>query len=775
MNQYNNLPQELKKTGKFNCWKYEAKPKGDKPDKIPYNPMTGGRGQSNNPATFTNFQAALSVVHNYDGLGIGAFADLLIIDYDYCVKDGVVILPEAQEVVEIMDTYTEISPSGTGLRMIAKASGFSYDISKYYINNQKYGLEIYFAGATNKFLAITGNTIRQKELEERGAQLQAVLEKYMLRPVSHKPKDTQINSMLTDDAVLKKAAKAKNDEAFLKLWDGDIGGYASHSEADMGLASMLAFWCGRDTEQMDRLFRRSGLMRDKWDRPQSGSTYGMITLEKAASTCVQIYTPDWQRLNAAEDFAEDYHLDELKPDTNSRYEWNDIGAGNLFADVFKHILRYVPERKCWYWYDGARWQQDIGNLRAMELCKRLFEKLIVYAFNIKDERQKELYIKYVAKWSRRGARSTIIADAQSVYPISMSEFDSNPLVFNCSNVTLFLSEHGVEARPHRAEDLLTKISPVVYDPTARSKRWEQFIDEIMNSDIKTKKFLQKAHGYGFSGDTTLECMFIYYGATTRNGKGTLCESILRVMGDYGCTSRPEMLSMKTSTNSQAPTEDVARLNGIHFNNISEPGKGLLINAALVKTLTGNDTLNARFLHENSFDFRPQFKIFINTNYLPTINDMTLFTSGRVYIIPFERHFDENEQDKTLKQEFAKASVQSAILNWLIEGWYMLKAEGLEPSDAVKAATDKYQHDSDKIGLFIEECLEAKVDAEERTSEVYNRYRLWCVENGYFSENTRNFKQALQGSVRIERKRPRSGGGMTTLIIGHKLVSEFLSG
>jgi putative DNA primase/helicase len=269
-------------------------------------------------------------------------------------------------------------------------------------------------------------------------------------------------------------------------------------------------------------------------------------------------------------------------------------------------------------------------------------------------------------------------------------------------------------------------------------------------------------------------MFFDYGATTRNGKGTLNESILRVMGDYGCTSRPEMLSMKTSVNSGAPTEDVARLNGIHFNNISEPGKGLVLNAALVKTLTGNDTLNARFLHENSFDFRPQFKIYINTNYLPAINDMTLFSSGRVYIIPFERHFGEDEQDKTLKQEFAKFETQSAVLNWLIDGWMLLKSEGLEPPESVRAATESYRRESDKIGLFIEECLEPKQDAEERTSAIYSRYRGWCVENGYFTENTRNFRQALQSELRIERRRPRSGGGMTTLVVGHRLISEFLN-
>ena len=91
----------------------------------------------------------------------------------------------------------------------------------------------------------------------------------------------------------------------------------------------------------------------------------------------------------------------------------------------------------------------------------------------------------------------------------------------------------------------------------------------------------------------------------------------------------------------------------------------------------NDTINARFLRENSFDFTPQFKLYVNTNYLPTVTDMTLFSGGRVMIIPFDRHFDEGEQDRTLKREFAKPENRSAILNWLIEGYCLLQKEGLE--------------------------------------------------------------------------------------------------
>ena len=190
-------------------------------------------------------------------------------------------------------------------------------------------------------------------------------------------------------------------------------------------------------------------------------------------------------------------------------------------------------------------------------------------------------------------------------------------------------------------------------------------------------------------------------------------------------------------------------------------------------MTGNDTLNARFLHENSFDFRPQFKLYINTNYLPVINDMTLFSSGRVIIIPFDRHFSESEQDKTLKAEFSKPENQSAILNWLVQGYQELMHEGLTPPSAVKNATLAYQHDSDKITQFAEDELIPDANAEERTSAVYERYKIWCVNHGHHAESMRNFKQSIMTFGNVVRKRPKAGGSETTILTGYKLVSEFI--
>lgn len=468
--------------------------------------------------------------------------------------------------------------------------------------------------------------------------------------------------------------------------------------------------------------------------------------------------------NAASDIM--LFLQQAHPENNRRYSWTDIGASRLFADCFRHLVRYVPEKRSWYKYEGGVWSEDSRDLFTMERCKELADDLVRYALTIEDPQKKQDYLKYCNKWQSRNLRETILKDAQCENIINIVDFDKDPYIFNCKNGTLHLDT--MKFTDHSPADMLTKISDVEYIPGAKSDRFRSFIDEICCGDRELAVFLQKAMGYGISGNTRYECLFVLYGATTRNGKGTLCESVLKVLGRYGCTARPETISIKSTVNSHNPSEDVARLAGVRFANISEPGRGLMLNAALVKSMTGNDTINARFLHENSFDFRPQFKLYINTNYLPIINDMTLFTSGRIVIIPFQRHFEENEQDKDLKNQFAKPECQSAILNWLIEGYKLLQKEGLRQAAAVKAATDDYMQDSNKIRQFVEEVLTEAPALEIKTATVYERYRQWCQDNGFYTESSRSFNQELRGFAKIVKKRPKGSANVTSVLIGYTM-------
>jgi len=767
---YDSIPQYIKNNASFCCWKYETRKKNK--TKVPYDAVTARKAQVDNPDTFHSFAVVVKAAQSYDGIGIRVAGHLIGIDLDYCIKNEQ-LLPWAAEIVRHFNkTYIEKSPSGTGLRILALISdGYTYDKNTFYI--KKGNVEVYVSGATNRFVTVTGDVFQNLDVCEESQALQWLLDTHMKRKQTLNTAESvaQRDSYLSDESVLCKANSAKNAEKFKKLWNGDITDYPSQSEADVALCSMLAFYCNGNTRQIDRLFRQSSLMRDKWNSNRGENTYGSITIQKAVSNINNFYTPIVKN-TAFEDFTEGTQtLATLDPVSNSRYAWSEIGAGRLFADFFNTTLCYVPERRMWFCYEDGIWNADIGSLKTMKCCMQLADLLYLYALKIKDEHKRKSYIDYTKRWQSHSYRVNVLKDAQVHHPISVADFDANPYIFNCSNGTLHMDTG--EFTTHCSKDKLTRISKVRYDPSVTCKRWTNFISEIMSGDTNRVKFLQKILGYALSGDTRHECMMILYGASTRNGKGTLCESVLKVFGNYGCTARPETIAIKNNNNSSQPSEDIARLAGVRFVNIAEPGKGLVLNTSQIKSMTGNDTLNARFLHENSFDFRPQFKLYINTNYLPVINDITIFTSGRVIIIPFERHFAEAEQDKGLKREFTKKEAQSAILNWLLEGYRLLRSEGLTFPQSIIDATSKYQHDSDKLTLFMEDCMEHNPNYEERTSAVYERYKGWCIENGHYAESMKNFKQSLSAVMEVKRKRPNSGGDKTTMVLGYRLISEFL--
>jgi phage/plasmid-associated DNA primase len=142
----------------------------------------------------------------------------------------------------------------------------------------------------------------------------------------------------------------------------------------------------------------------------------------------------------------------------------------------------------------------------------------------------------------------------------------------------------------------------------------------------------------------------------------------------------------------------------------EPEKGLELNISLVKQLTGGDTFTGRFLNENPVEFRPECKFFINTNHLPRTSDDTVFSSGRVKLIPFDRHFTPEEQDTGLKRLFRKKENMSGILNWMVDGYRLLLEVGLDVPARVADAIAAYRQEADIIGTFLDEYTVEKVGA-----------------------------------------------------------------
>jgi len=369
--------------------------------------------------------------------------------------------------------------------------------------------------------------------------------------------------------------------------------------------------------------------------------------------------------------------------------------------------------------------------------------------------------KQFANLTKRKSRETILEDASSVYPIHVSEFDRDPMLLNVRNGTLDLTTYTL--RPHNPDDLMTKVAHVTYEPSAICDRWIQHILEVTEGDIELAKYMQKAFGLALTGENPYECFFILFGPATRNGKSTTMETIKEIMGDYGTTATPETIAQRQNYNGNGPNENVACLAGARFVNVPEPEKKLVLSSATVKTMTGNDTIRARFLHENSFEFRPTFKLFVNTNYLPRIPDLTVFKSGRVKVIPFNHSFDAASQDTHLKETLLQPQNRSGILNWQVEGLKLQRSQGFAEPQAVIDATADYRQESDKISQFLEECTFATPGVNASMAAVYKAYQAWCEDNGTHAQSLPNFRKDLEDHVAIGRSRSIGGDKLNNAV------------
>lgn len=450
------------------------------------------------------------------------------------------------------------------------------------------------------------------------------------------------------------------------------------------------------------------------------------------------------------------------------YETNDKGFGSLFAEVFKDKHRYNPSIKDFMLYDGNKWVEDTEGLSARTDAKLLSDALLQYGSSIGDTD----YIKAVTSLCNIRNRNNMLQDSKDIYFFSNEELDKDDYILNVQNGTLNLFDDEPVFTEHNPDMLLSKICNVGYNPQATCKVWEKFLLEIMQGDTEKIKYLQKIAGLSLTGNTQEETCFILYGSTTRNGKSTFCETLIYLLGDYALTMKPESLAVKQNLDSRTASGDIARLAGCRFCNASEPPKRMLFDTALLKSLLGRDSITARHLHQREFSFIPKFKLVINTNYLPTITDDTVFSSGRINVISFDRHFEPQEQDKRLKDKLRDKNELSGILNWCIEGLRLYRKEGIEPPKAVQNATEVYRTDSDKIGNFINECL-TKSDANSKAKDIYELYVGWCSDNGYGVENKGNFFAELKGKGIFATSGTVDGKTVKNIVKGYIAETDFV--
>ncbi|QCS44725.1 hypothetical protein [Natrinema versiforme] len=299
------LPAELQERDQWVCWREESR--DGKPTKIPVTPGSGEFASSTDPDTWTSVETALEYANSRDADGVGfVFTDddpIVGVDLDDCRDPETETVDDvAQDIIERLDSYTEISPSGTGFHVLIE--GELPDG-----RNRRGSIELY---DTARFFTMTGDTLEEmpSRVARRQDALEAIHREYVQDSESeqksesgqHEVTDEQASTGtavdtdvdLEDEELLEKARHASNGSKFERLWNGNIAGYESQSEADMALCCLLAFWTGGDQTRMDRLFRQSGLLREKWDDVHyaDGSTYGEKTIERAIENTSDFYDPD---------------------------------------------------------------------------------------------------------------------------------------------------------------------------------------------------------------------------------------------------------------------------------------------------------------------------------------------------------------------------------------------------------------------------------------------------------------------------------------------------
>jgi len=390
-----------------------------------------------------------------------------------------------------------------------------------------------------------------------------------------------------------------------------------------------------------------------------------------------------------------------------------------FVEAWKGKVLYCKPWDCWLIYKDGRWQKD--NIEeVLALAKKVVLSYYGQAEKIEDDNERKALIKWALKSETKTALNNMIDLARHDLAVLPEEFDKDLYLLNLKNGTYDLIADTLLA--HNPEHLLSQMADVEFNSNAECPKWLEFLNTIFKGNQDLINFIQKAVGYSLSGDTGEDCFFILYG-TGMNGKSTFLNTIQTILGDYAIQARAETFLSKDR---DYIPNDIARMNKKRLVIATEFPEGKRVNENLIKSLTGRDTISARFLRQEFFDFSPTFKLWIGTNHKPVVYENTIAFWRRVKLIPFEVQIPEEQRiphyEDILLQE------RSGILNWALEGFRRWKREGLGTTDKITEAVKAYREDMDILEEFIQEkCMEG-AEYSVSFSELYSAYSQWANEN-----------------------------------------------
>lgn len=400
----------------------------------------------------------------------------------------------------------------------------------------------------------------------------------------------------------------------------------------------------------------------------------------------------------------------------------DLGNVRRFVSQHHERLRSILSKRSnpWYVWTGSHWEPDRTG-EAMRLAKQTVRSIHREADSVKDEERQGALQEHAYR-SEGAERIRAIVDLAKTEPeiaIREDQLDRDLWLFNMRNGTIDL-QSGKKWK-HKKTDYITKISPVEYDRRARAPRWESFLSEIFDGDKALIGFIKRAMGYTLTGDTREHALFFCYGKG-RNGKSTFLEVFRELLADYSIQAD---FATFQSTRNDGPRHDLARMRGARLVTAIEAHSDRSFDETVLKQMTGGDTVTARNLYESSFEFKPQFKLWLAANHLPLVREQTEALWSRILMIPFTVVIPPHKRKKNLGLHLIKEL--PGILNWVLEGCQEWKRNGLMAPDTVRKAIDDYKEEYDVASeFFITRC---NLSADEWTSRsaLYQSFADWWQE------------------------------------------------
>jgi putative DNA primase/helicase len=715
------IPACLRERAQWVVWRYVER--GGKPTKCPLDAKSGAMADSTKATTWSSFEQAIEVFETdqrNEGIGFVFAADdpYCGIDLDDCVNPSTGELkPWGQEFIELLDSYSEISPSGTGVKVFIEGIKPGERCRRGYHDGE---VELYDRA---RFFTVTGQVLPggNHDVAARQAELEVLYSRVFGSAhddvgIGAGQLDLTAPAALEDDQILEIANRSRSGAKFQELWSGTWqSSFPSQSEADSSLMFMLAFYT-KDPSQLDRLFRRCHLMRDKWDQKHGATTYGQMTIGKAIAKVAGQWQPGDARRQRA-----------MVRNTNFCSEWKpthltqQVNAERL-VQVLAGNARYNVNKGAWVWYDGQRFTDDhVG--RVTRAAKHVARQTWDLARDGQSGLETKIVIKHAIDSEKAAGIAAMmkLAETEEGIPARTCDFDANSHLFNCENGTINLQTGVLE--PHDRDDLLTKAAPLRYEPACPRPLFDAFLKRIMGGNQIMVDYLCRVLGRCLSGDVSEQELYFFIGEGA-NGKSVLIDTVLGILGDYAGTAPESLLTVQS--HNEHPTE-IADLCGKRLVVASETEEGAKLKVQLVKRLTGDGRIKGRFMRQDFFEFDRTHKTIIVSNNKPLIRETKHAIWRRIRLVPFSVIIPEAERDAQLTEKL-KAE-WPGILAWLVEGYQDWCERGMCTPTEVLMATQDYQKEQDPLGDYVTDRCVVEASAKISRNDLFADYASWCSQVG----------------------------------------------